>query len=424
MNRSAEILQSIIEKKEQHIYRSGFASLAKLMAEAVSENKYTVAVVKNRDELATLKSFLSLFIAKISVGKEKGSVQEKNIPLFFETPFVSINPFNRRSLNREGWADRLSALYAMGQGTAKALIMTADMLIPYLPEKEFFDRHELFLKVHDDMAPELLMEQLVDWGYQRESMVSRAGDVARRGDIVDIFPAGYEKPIRLDFFGDTIDEMRFFDPSTQRSVGVTQEICILPVLAALQDENARAKIRKRLANLFQQGRLSELRQASIMRAVEQGDMRLLPGNIYEHATNIEDWLPENCQWFLPSKADLKECLEEAESNWQDALEEDRLDAGFDQADYLSLRNTGDIFSMLAKQNHCYIEPLRIGIETQGLDLSEKIFFNFEELFQGKEVFERPWQQLVAGTAKLCQRKRADYFNLFLRTGTAKVFKID
>ena len=310
MNRSAQIIQNIFEKKEQNIYRSGFASLAKLMAQAASENKYTVAVVKNRDELVTLKSFLSLFIAEISVGKEKGKLQEKNIPLFFETPFVCINPFNRRSLTREGWADRLSALYAMGQGHAKALIMTADMLIPYLPEKDFFSQHELFLKVHDDMAPELLIEQLVDWGYQRESMVSRAGDVARRGDIVDIFPAGYDKPIRLDFFGDTIDEMRFFDPSTQRSVGQTKEICIIPVLAILQDEQARTKIHRRLANLFQQGKLSEFRQASIMHAVEQGDLRLLPGNIYEHATGIEEWLPENCQWFLPGKADLKECLEE------------------------------------------------------------------------------------------------------------------
>lgn len=423
MNRSAQIIQNIFEKKEQNIYRSGFASLAKLMAQAASENKYTVAVVKNRDELVTLKSFLSLFIAEISVGKEKGKLQEKNIPLFFETPFVCINPFNRRSLTREGWADRLSALYAMGQGHTKALIMTADMLIPYLPEKNFFSQHELFLKVHDDMAPELLIEQLVDWGYQRESMVSRAGDVARRGDIVDIFPAGYNKPIRLDFFGDTIDEMRFFDPSTQRSVGQTKEICIIPVLAILQDEQARTKIHRRLANLFQQGKLSEFRQASIMHAVEQGDLRLLPGNIYEHATGIEEWLPENCQWFLPGKADLKECLEEAASGWQDALEEDRKDAGFDQADYLSLRNSSDIFSVLTKENHCYLDPLHIGVDTQGLELTEKVFFSFEELFQGKEVLERPWQQLVAGLRKYAKEKEQVVLTFSSERGRQKFLKL-
>ncbi len=423
MSKSSEILRVLFENKEQSVHKSGFASIAKLMAQAVSENKYTVAVVKNRDELSTLKSFLSLFIAELSVGKEKGALQEKNVPLFFETPFVSINPFNRRSLNREGWAERLAALYAMGQGHAKALIVTADMLIPFLPEKDFFNKHELFLKIHEDMAPELLMEQLVDWGYQRESMVSRAGDIARRGDIVDIFPAGYDKPVRLDFFGDTIDEMRFFDPSTQRSVGKTEEICIIPVIAITQDEEARTIIHKHLANLFQQGKLSEFRQASVMRAVEQGDLRLLPGNIYACATNLEDWIPDDCQWFLPSKADLKEYLAEAESCWKDALEEDRKDAGFDQADHLSFRNAGDSMSMLLKRRHCFVEPLRMGIENHGIDLSEKTYFSFEELFQGKEVSERPWQQLLLGLRNYVKEKKQVVLTFSSERGRQKFLKL-
>lgn len=423
MNKSAEILQVLSEKKEQSIHRSGFAGIAKLMAEAVSENKYTAAVVRNREELTALKSFLSLFIAELSVGRDKGNLREKNVPLFFETPFVSIAPFNRRSLNREGWADRLSAMYALGQGAAKCLLLTADTLIPYLPEKDFFNRHELFLKIHDEMAPEILLEQLVDWGYQRESMVSRPGDVARRGDIVDIFPAGYEKPVRLDFFGDAIDEMRFFDPSTQRSVGKTDELCLIPVMPIAQDEKSRTAIHKRLANLFQQGRLTEFRQAGIMRAVEQGDLRLLPGNIYEHATSIEDWLPKDCLWFLPSRADLKEALEEAESAWQDALEEDRKDAGFDQADYLSFRNSADIFSFFEKQNHCYIEPLRMGVDVQGFDLAEKNYFSFEELFQGREISERPWQQLVSGLRKYAKEKDQVLLTFSSERGRQKFLKL-
>lgn len=424
MNKSAEIVRVLFEKKEQSIYRSGFASLAKLMAEAVAENKYAAAVVKNREELLTLKSFLSLFIAELSVGKNKGKLHDKDIPLFFETPFVCMASFNRRSLNREGWAERLSAMYALGQGTAKALIMTADVLIPYLPEKDFFVRHELFLKIHDDMAPEILLDQLVDWGYQRESMVSRPGDVARRGDIVDIYPAGYDKPIRLDFFGDTIDEMRFFDPSTQRSVGTTKEICLIPVTPVAQDENSRTAIHKRLANLFQQGKLTEFRQASIMRAVEQGDLRLLPGNIYSQATSIEDWLPKDCIWFLPGKADLKEYIEEAESIWQDELETDRKDSGFDQADFLALRSSGDIFSVLAGQKHCYIEPLRMGIEAQGMDLAEKNYFGFEELFQDREASsERPWQQLILGLRKYVKEKEQVIVTFSSERGQQKFLKL-
>lgn len=424
MNKSAEIVRVLFEKSEQSIHRSGFASLAKLMAEAVAENRYAAAVVKNREELLTLKSFLSLFIAELSVGKDKGNLRDKNIPLFFETPFVCINPFTRRSLNREGWAERLSAMYALGQGTAKAVIMTADALIPYLPEKNFFAAHELFLKIHDDMAPEILLDQLVDWGYQRESMVSRPGDVARRGDIVDIYPAGYDKPIRLDFFGDTIDEMRFFDPSTQRSVGTAEEICLIPVTPVAQDEKSRAAIHKRLANLFQQGKLTEFRQASIMRAVEQGDLRLLPGNIYTYATSFEDWIPKDCIWFLPGKADLKECIEEAESAWQDALETDRKESGFDQADFLALRNSGDVFSVFADRRYCSVEPLRMGIEVQGFDLAEKNYFSFEELFLDREAnSERPWQQLILGLRRYAKSNNQVILTFSSERGRQKFLKL-
>lgn len=423
MAKSTEILRSLSEKSGQSIHRTGFASIAKLLAEAVYENKYAVAVVKNRDELASLKAFLSLFIADLSVGRDKANLREKNIPLFYETPFVSLAPFVRRSLNREGWAERLSAMYALERGFAKILLMTADNLIPWLPEKDFFARQELFLKINDEMAPELLLEQLVDWGYQRESMVSRPGDAARRGDIVDIFPAGYDKPVRLDFFGDSIDEMRFFDPSTQRSVGKTQEICIVPVMPITRDEQARARINRRLANLFQQGRLTEFRQAGIARAVEQGDLRLLPGNIYDKATGIEEWLPKDCLWFLPGRADLKECLEEAESAWKDALEEDRKDAGFDQADYLSLRDASSVFRFLEGEKHCFAEPLRMGVEVHGFDLPEKNAFHFEELFQGTEIAERPWQQLIAGLRSYAKEKDQVVLTFSSDRGRQKFLKL-
>ena len=84
MSKSSEILRVLSENKEQSVHRSGFASIAKLMAQAVSENKYTVAVVKNRDELSTLKSFLSLFIAELSVGKEKGRCRKKMFRCFLK----------------------------------------------------------------------------------------------------------------------------------------------------------------------------------------------------------------------------------------------------------------------------------------------------------------------------------------------------
>jgi transcription-repair coupling factor (superfamily II helicase) len=65
-------------------------------------------------------------------------------------------------------------------------------------------------------------------GYEHISLVHAIGDFSVRGGIVDIFPPGYEAPVRLDFFGDTIESLRTFDPISQRSIQEIDEAVILP----------------------------------------------------------------------------------------------------------------------------------------------------------------------------------------------------
>lgn len=418
-------LAQISSQNPQNVNRSGLTGVARLACQAMADGHFVAMVVKNRDEAASLRALLSLFTPELSVGtKEAGkSGQHAFVPLYYETPFLSLPSYNRRSLNREGWAERLSTLYALQKGVCRGLILTADNLLPYLPQKDFFDSHDLYLRLHEDMSPELLIEQLVDWGYQRESMVSRAGDIARRGDILDIFPAGYDKPVRLDFFGDTIDEMRFFDPSTQRSVGQTSEICLLPVCAILQDEEARKSIEKYLATVFQQGKMTEFRHACLLRAVEQGDQRLLPGNIYEHSTCLEDWLPKNTLWFLPGKNDLEDYLIEAQRAWHDALDEDRTQNSFDQSHFFSLRKDDLIVENLEKFSRLYVEPLRIGIENTGIDLTEKTYHSFSDLFVGQEHWDRPWQQMVAALRTWMKEKRQVILAFNSERGRNKFLKL-
>jgi len=88
---------------------------------------------------------------------------------------------------------------------------------------DIFERHELRLARGEDMSPELVLDQAIDWGFERAQMVSRPGEAARRGDILDIFPPGYEKPLRLEFFGDTLEDIRLFDATSQRSLASLEE---------------------------------------------------------------------------------------------------------------------------------------------------------------------------------------------------------
>ena len=87
----------------------------------------------------------------------------------------------------------------------------------------------LSLKIGDDMPIELIVDQLIASGYVREEPVGSVGEFSVRGGILDIFSPAHESPHRIEFFGDTVDSIREFDPETQRSVGRLNESIIVPM---------------------------------------------------------------------------------------------------------------------------------------------------------------------------------------------------
>src|SRR4029077_15374415 len=94
------------------------------------------------------------------------------------------------------------------------------------------------LRPGQDIAPTDLAELLVDAGFTREDPADEHGEFAVRGGIVAIFPAGEAQPVRLEFIGDTIESLRIYDPSTQRSIAAIDQIVIVPLRDVLQDDRS------------------------------------------------------------------------------------------------------------------------------------------------------------------------------------------
>ena len=92
------------------------------------------------------------------------------------------------------------------------------------------------LKPGQDIAPEDLAELLVDAGFNREDPADEHGEFARRGGILDIFPAGASHPVRLEFMGDTIETLRTYDPATQRSIAPIDQLTVVPLRDVLGDD--------------------------------------------------------------------------------------------------------------------------------------------------------------------------------------------
>ena len=103
------------------------------------------------------------------------------------------------------------------------------------------------------------------------------GEFAMRGSIVDIYPSGLEAGLRLDFFGDELESLRLFDPSTQRTTGVIDQHLLLPASEALLDEDSIKRFRSRYRETFG----AAATQDPLYEAVSDG--RRLAG--------MEHWLP-------------------------------------------------------------------------------------------------------------------------------------
>ena len=85
------------------------------------------------------------------------------------------------------------------------------------------------LRRDEDHAPEELLEKLFACGYMREDPVGAVGEFSMRGGILDVWPPGRGAPVRIEFFGDTVDSIREFDAETQLSTGQLALVEIAPM---------------------------------------------------------------------------------------------------------------------------------------------------------------------------------------------------
>ena len=114
-------------------------------------------------------------------------------------------------------------------------------------------------------------------GYARATTVMEPGDYAVRGGVIDVFPPGNDEPVRLDFFGDTLESIRSFDPETQRSTRQLTELVLTPVSEVLLDETSISRFRSGFVRTFG--------------AVQHGDPVYEAVSAGARPAGVEHWLP-------------------------------------------------------------------------------------------------------------------------------------
>ncbi|MFN3306488.1 MAG: transcription-repair coupling factor, partial [Candidatus Kapaibacteriota bacterium] len=110
------------------------------------------------------------------------------------------------------------------------LILTPEIFEFQVPKPKTFTEERLEIFVGMNVNYETFIGELLLKGFERKDFVEEQGDIAIRGSIVDIFPLGLDNPLRIEFFGDEIESIRFFDLDTHRSIKKLDKIEIITTL--------------------------------------------------------------------------------------------------------------------------------------------------------------------------------------------------
>jgi transcription-repair coupling factor (superfamily II helicase) len=233
-------------------------------AHATGAGGRAVAIVADEAALRALAETAPLFAPEVEV---------------LTLPGWDCLPYDRASPALRVMAERLATLAALQAKRKKPqlLVVTASAASQRLLTP--FRMRQLTRRIAEGerIEREALVHQLNALGYQRVDTVAEHGEYAVRGSLIDLFPAGEELALRLDFFGDEIDTLRRFDPTDQRSTDKAEAFTLMPASEALLDADTIKRFRSGYREKFG----ATATQDPLYQALSDG----------RRMTGMEHWLP-------------------------------------------------------------------------------------------------------------------------------------
>ncbi|MBF7095244.1 transcription-repair coupling factor [Streptococcus sp. HF-1907] len=171
-----------------------------------------------------------------------------------------------------------------------------------LPSPKAYEQGEFQFEVGQEYDLDDLVKRLTNVGYEKVSQVSNPGEFSRRGDILDIFEISQAQPYRLEFFGDEIDGIRYFDSESQKSLEQVEHVLVAPaddVILAPADFARAIKIledKLEVATEEQRAYLSDVLSAS-QNGYKHKDIRRFLSIFYEREWTLLDYVPKGTPVF-------------------------------------------------------------------------------------------------------------------------------
>ncbi|NOQ19599.1 MAG: transcription-repair coupling factor [Desulfobacterales bacterium] len=232
-------------------------------------------------------------------------------------PPYNILPFKFLSYHSETAAQRICALYNIIESKTPPIVVTSvDALLQrVIPKQEIIDYAELIV-ADEEIERNGFIEKLVAGGYQHASIVEEPGDYCVRGGIVDIYGPLYADPIRIEFFGDTVESIRFFSAASQRTIKPIAEAVVLPAREMVLNKALLLQIINRIRARAAELEIPVTEIRKIIDLIENGQgfpgIESLIPLIYPELDNVFDYLPKNTLIVSSGDGDLARAADESE----------------------------------------------------------------------------------------------------------------
>ncbi|MFN4230504.1 transcription-repair coupling factor [Parvibaculum sp.] len=178
-----------------------------------------IHVARDDARMSALAEAISFFAPDLEI---------ETIPAWDCLPYDRVSPHADVSARRMAALSRLAIRSEGKGGKPLVVIATVNAMLQRVPAREMVKISAWSARVGNRIDLDNLTSYLASNGYNRTGTVREPGEFAVRGGIVDIYPSGFELPVRLDMFGDTLDAIRTFDAATQRTVGQLNGLELVP----------------------------------------------------------------------------------------------------------------------------------------------------------------------------------------------------
>lgn len=237
------------------------------LAESLDSARPVLFIARDDTQMATLQTQLQVWL--------EGDVELLLLPAWDCLPYDRVSPSHHIS------SQRIATLFALTQTSVgkkrRIIIATANAVLQRVPAREILKEAGLWMACGEEINRDKLTAYLVNNGYCRVGKSMEPGEFSLRGSIIDIFPPGCERGVRIDLFGDTVETMHYYEPLSQKSAESLQSFSLLPMSEVLLNEPAVERFRTGYRHHFG----AVLKDDPLYTAISE--QRKYPG--------MEHWLP-------------------------------------------------------------------------------------------------------------------------------------